>query len=117
MAERLRGRGWVVHPQIGVSGFRVDLGVVDPDAPGAFLAGVECDGATYHRAASARDRDRLRQAVLEGLGWRVLRVWSTDWWTNAQREADRLHGALDALLREGRARRTATDAAADAAEE
>jgi very-short-patch-repair endonuclease len=114
VAERLRARGWVVHPQIGVSGFRVDLGVVDPDAPGAFLAGVECDGATYHRAASARDRDRLRQAVLEGLGWRVLRVWSTDWWTNAGREADRLHAALDALLRESRAHRAAASVAAGA---
>ena len=98
VAERLRARGWVVHPQIGVSGFRVDLGVVDPDAPGAFLAGVECDGATYHRSASARDRDRLRQAVLENLGWRVLRIWSTDWWTNAQRETDRIHLSLVDLL-------------------
>jgi hypothetical protein len=78
------------------------------------LAGVECDGATYHRAASARDRDRLRQAVLEGLGWRVLRVWSTDWWTNAGREADRLHAALDELLHEGRARRAAASEAAEA---
>ncbi|MBL6459278.1 DUF3320 domain-containing protein [Belnapia sp. T6] len=98
VAERLRNRGWAIHPQIGVSGFRVDLGIVDPDAPGAFLAGVECDGATYHRSASARDRDRLRQAVLEGLGWRILRIWSTDWWTNAQRETDRVHMALTGLL-------------------
>ena len=95
---RLRAKGWVVHPQIGVSGFRIDLGVVDPDLPGAFLAGVECDGATYHRGATARDRDRLRQAVLEGLGWRILRIWSTDWWTNAGRETERLHTALEAAL-------------------
>jgi very-short-patch-repair endonuclease len=94
VAERLRARGWTLHPQIGVSGFRVDLGVVDPDAPGAFLAGIECDGATYHRSASARDRDRLRQAVLEGLGWKIERIWSTDWWTNAQRETERIHMAL-----------------------
>ncbi len=67
VAERLWGRGWVVHPQIGVSGFRIDLDVVDPDLPGSLLAGVECDGATYHRSSSARDRDRLRQMVLEGL--------------------------------------------------
>ena len=94
VAERLAARGWVVHPQIGVSGFRIDLAVVDPDASGAFLAGIECDGATYHRGATARDRDRLRQVVLERLGWRILRIWSTDWWTNAARECDRLHLAL-----------------------
>lgn len=94
VAERLSAKGWVLHPQIGVSGFRIDLGVVDPDAPGAFLAGIECDGATYHRGATARDRDRLRQVVLEGLGWRIMRIWSTDWWTNAARECERLHVAL-----------------------
>ncbi|MBP0447449.1 DUF3320 domain-containing protein [Roseomonas sp. SSH11] len=111
VAERLRARGWVVHPQIGVSGFRIDLGVVDPDAPGAFLAGVECDGATYHRGATARDRDRLRQVVLEGLGWRILRIWSTDWWTNAGRETDRLHAALEAALAEARAARSGSEEA------
>lgn len=105
VAEALRAKGWFVHPQIGVSAFRVDLGVVDPDAPGEFLAGVECDGATYHRAASARDRDRLREAVLESLGWHVLRVWSTDWWTNAHREAERLHELLGGILERNRARR------------
>ncbi|MBS0995539.1 DUF3320 domain-containing protein [Gluconobacter cerinus] len=94
----LRQRGWDVRPQIGVSRFRIDLGVVDPDMPGSFLAGVECDGATYHRSATARDRDRLRQAVLENLGWVIFRVWSTDWWLNANREVERLDQALKLRL-------------------
>jgi very-short-patch-repair endonuclease len=94
VAERLAHLGWTLHPQVGAGGFRIDLAVVDPDAPGAYLAGVECDGATYHSGATARDRDRLRQKVLEQLGWRILRIWSTDWWTNAGREAGRLHDAL-----------------------
>ena len=54
--------------------------MVDPTSPGRYLLGVECDGATYHRAATARDRDKLRQMILEDLGWRVHRIWSTDWW-------------------------------------
>ena len=112
VAARLRQLGWDVHPQVGVSGFRIDLGVVDPDAPGSYLAGVECDGATYHRGATARDRDRLRQHVLEGLGWRILRIWSTDWWTNAAREAARLDEQLRAMLDAARAGREARDAAA-----
>lgn len=78
----LRNAGWEVHPQVGCSGYRVDIGVVDRGAPGAYVLGVECDGASYHSMACARDRDRLRQAVLEGLGWKLVRVWSTDWWSN-----------------------------------
>ncbi|MDT7953735.1 MAG: DUF3320 domain-containing protein, partial [Acetobacteraceae bacterium] len=119
VAARLQRFGWMLHPQVGVSGFRIDLGIVDPDAPGSYLAGVECDGATYHRGATARDRDRLRQAVLEGLGWRILRIWSTDWWTNADREAERLDGQIRALLdraRQARAERAHADAAAIAPE-
>lgn len=73
-------KGWEVHPQIGVSFFRVDLGIVHPDEPGRYLAGIECDGATYHRSATARDRDRLREMVLTDLGWRIRRIWSTEWW-------------------------------------
>jgi hypothetical protein len=68
--------------------------VVHPDAPGRYLAGVECDGATYHRSATARDRDRLRENVLRGLGWKIHRVWSTDWWQDADRALDRLHNDL-----------------------
>jgi very-short-patch-repair endonuclease len=99
VAVRLTRLGWEVRPQIGVSGFRIDLGVVDPDAAGRFLAGVECDGATYHRSATARDRDRLRQTVLEGLGWTILRIWSTEWWANCSREMDRLDQQLKETLR------------------
>ena len=110
VAALLRLKGWQVVPQIGVSGFRVDLGIVDPDRPTIFIAGVECDGATYHRSATARDRDRLRQAVLENLGWTILRIWSTDWWTNAQRECERLDKALQALLTKTREDRAAQEA-------
>ena len=81
----LEGKGWEVHPQVGVAGFRINLGVVHPDMPGRYLVGVECDGATYHRAATARDRDRLREMVLRDLGWRIRRVWSTEWWMGVHR--------------------------------
>ena len=94
----LRNQGWEVHPQVGCSGYRIDLGVVDPRAPGRYLAGIECDGATYHSAATSRDRDRLRQHVLEGLGWKILRIWSTDWWLNPEGEIDKISQRLKAML-------------------
>jgi very-short-patch-repair endonuclease len=94
----LRRRGWTVVPQVGVTKFRIDLGIVHPDRPGDYLLGIECDGATYHSAATARDRDKVRAAILEGLGWQLLRVWSTDWWIDKQRSADRLHALIDERL-------------------
>lgn len=97
VASRIRKAGYEVHHQVGCSGYRIDLGVVDPAAPGRYLLGVECDGATYHRAATARDRDKLRQLILEGLGWKLHRIWSTDWWHDANKEIDKLLGALGSL--------------------
>ena len=94
VARTIREAGFHVHPQVGVKSFRIDLGVIDPPRPGEFILGVECDGAAYHSARSARDRDRLRQEVLEGLGWRLHRIWSTEWFRNPQRESDRLLAAI-----------------------
>ncbi len=84
--RELEKHGYECKAQIGVSGFFIDLAVVDPHKPTRFLMGVECDGATYHSAKSARDRDRLRQEILERLGWRIRRIWSTDWFMNPQAE-------------------------------
>ena len=103
----LEAKGWEVHPQVGASGFRIDLGIVHPDQPGRYLAGVECDGATYHRSATVRDRDRLREMVLTGLGWRIFRVWSLDWWHDAGTALDRLQAQLDEALADDRATRAA----------
>ncbi|EPT8337745.1 DUF4011 domain-containing protein [Enterobacter kobei] len=80
--EALNHAGFECEPQVGVAGFFIDLAVKDPGCPGRYLMGIECDGAAYHSAKSARDRDRLRQEVLERLGWRISRIWSTDWFSN-----------------------------------
>lgn len=113
VASALRTKGWEIRTQIGISGFRVDLGVVHPDRAGSYLAGVECDGARYHSSATARDRDKVRQAVLEGLGWTILRVWSTDWFANSNAIASRLHARLTELLREDRRARKTTEEESD----
>ncbi|MBG0809900.1 DUF3320 domain-containing protein [Methylosinus sp. H3A] len=104
----LEAKGWEVHPQIGVSFFRIDLGVVHPDHPGRYLAGVECDGASYHRSATARDRDRLREWVLTDLGWTIRRIWSTEWWMDAASAFDKLHARLEADLEVDRAKQVPT---------
>jgi very-short-patch-repair endonuclease len=80
--EFLTSNGYTVRKQVGCVGFRIDLAVVDKEYPGRYLLGIECDGAQYHSSKVARDRDRLRQQVLEGLGWKIYRVWSPDWYRN-----------------------------------
>ena len=102
VATRLRAAGWIVQTQVGVSRFRVDLGIVHPDEPGRFIAGVECDGATYHSSPSARDRDRVRQVILEGLGWNILRIWSTDFFQDANFAMQRVTEKLEQLLNDDR---------------
>ncbi len=99
--EGLEQQGFDCRPQIGQAGFFIDIGVVDPEKPDRYLAGIECDGANYHSSPSARDRDHLRQAVLERLGWNILRVWSTDWFRDPEATLARLVTRLEALRRSG----------------
>ncbi len=87
--------GHEVEPQVGSGEFRIDLAVVDPSTKGRFLLGIECDGARYHGAQWARDRDRLRESVLRGLGWRIHRIWSTDWFRNREVSLRRCVAAIE----------------------
>jgi very-short-patch-repair endonuclease len=90
VADALRQQGYEVAAQIGISGYFIDLAVKHPTKSDVFILGVECDGARYHSSRSARDRDRLRQSVLESLGWNIHRIWSTDWFKDSAREIARL---------------------------
>jgi very-short-patch-repair endonuclease len=94
VARDVVAAGYAVHAQVGCAGFFIDLAVVDPEEPGRYLLGIECDGASYHSARSARDRDRLRQNVLEGLGWRIHRIWSTDWFHDPEAELRKVVQAI-----------------------
>lgn len=96
VADCLRQHGYEVVAQVGVAGFFIDIGVRSRSHPDRFLVGVECDGASYHSAKFARDRDRLRQEVLEDRGWTLYRVWSTDWFGDRNRE----EGNLVSFIRE-----------------
>lgn len=97
VCKALRARGYSVKTQVGCSGYKIDLAIRDKDNPGQFLLGIECDGASYHSCATARDRDRLRQEVLEKLGWKIYRIWSTDWFKNPQKQLDKLVNYINEL--------------------
>ena len=94
--EALTAQGLQVQTQIGIAGFFIDLAVVDPEQPGRYLLGIECDGMSYHHSRSARDRDRLRQSVLESQGWTLLRIWGCDWFRQPRAQTERVLAAVEA---------------------
>ena len=95
VAAEIKKMGYEIVPEVGCSGYRIDIGVVDPVNEGCFLLGVECDGTTYKSSSSARDRDRLREQVLRQLGWRMHRVWSPAWVARRDSEIRRLKETLE----------------------
>ncbi len=98
VGDFLRVVGYHVDIQVGVAGFFIDLGLRHPKDEGSYFMGVECDGATYHSSKTARDRDRLREEVLRGRGWKLHRVWSTDWFHNRKSAQKRLLEAANGAL-------------------
>jgi len=95
VANALKQHGFDCEAQLGVAGYFIDIVVRHPDLPGGYVVGIECDGATYHSGKSVRDRDRLRQAVLEDLGWTIKRIWSTDWFRDPEREIQKIIDAIE----------------------
>ncbi|WP_428245436.1 DUF3320 domain-containing protein [Ferrovibrio sp.] len=104
VANALKANGYNVHAQVGLAGFFIDLAVADFDRPGRYVLGIECDGAAYHSSRSARDRDRLRQSVLEDHGWIIHRIWSTDWFNRPQQQLAKAIAAIEAAKEELSAR-------------
>src|ERR1700722_1885381 len=96
VAGVIKGFGYKVDKQVGSAGFKIDLAVRHPNEPGRYMLAVECDGATYHRALWARERDRMRQEVLENMGWKFHRIWSTDWFYRRGNSLEKLKTALQA---------------------
>ena len=94
VARAIAELGFAADAQVGSAGFKIDLAVKHPGQPGRYILAVECDGATYHSARWARERDRLRQEILENLGWSFHRIWSTDWFYNPKRERQKLAEAI-----------------------
>ena len=96
--DRLRQHGYEVDTQVGQSGYRIDLAVVNPHDSNKYILGVECDGAQYHSAKSVRERDVHRQKFLERRGWHIHRIWSRDWWRDSNAEIVKIRRKIDSLL-------------------
>ena len=93
-------KGYRLSTQVGCSGYRIDMAIKHPKISGQYVIGIECDGAAYHSARTARERDRLRQDVLENMGWKIYRIWSTDWIKDPVTEGQKLIEAVDRAISE-----------------
>ncbi len=100
VAERLRAAGHDCRETMDASGFFVDIAVVHPNHTDRYVLGIECDGDSYHSSQAARDRDRLKEQVLGSLGWRLHRIWSTDWFADPEYELERVLQAINDALAE-----------------
>lgn len=97
--DYLLSEGYKVHTQVGSSGYRIDMGVVHPEIQGRYVLAIECDGAAYHSSRTARDRDRLRQEILESKGWNFYRIWSTTWIHDNENEKKSLLEAIEKAIK------------------
>ncbi len=102
IASYLEENGYTVDRQIGCAGFRVDLAIVDDENPGKYILGITTDGKMYASSKVARDRDRLREQVLTGLGWKLYHLWSTDWYRNRDLGRKKLLEFVEKSIRESR---------------
>ncbi|WP_407412675.1 DUF3320 domain-containing protein [Methanobrevibacter sp.] len=103
IASFLEENGYTVDRQIGCAGFRVDLAIVDDENPGKYILGITTDGKMYSSSKVARDRDRLREQVLTGLGWKLYHLWSTDWYRNRDLGRKKLLENVEKSIRKTRA--------------
>ena len=92
VCNALRERGYDIRTQVGIGGYRIDMAAVKD---GRYVLGIECDGKLYHSSASARDRDYHRQKYLESRGWKIHRIWSSNWWHNPKNEIDKIAYLID----------------------
>ena len=94
VADALRAKGYEIDTQVGIGGYRIDIAV---RKGGKYVLGIECDGKLYSISRSARERDYHRQKYLESRGWRIKRIWSMDWWRDAEHEVYNLCSLIDSL--------------------
>ena len=100
VANQLSSKGWIIHTQVGISSYKIDLAVVNPDNPEQYLAGIECDSVNYYNSATAKDRDKLRHSVLKQLNWKIIKIWSADWYINKKDSIEKLDKQLKEIYKE-----------------
>lgn len=102
--EHLTNIGYKVDTQVGMSGYRIDLAIAHPNNPEKYILGIECDGAMYHSAPSAKERDVYRQRFLESKGWKIARIWSRNWWKDPNSEIEKIDQLIKQMVEKEKAK-------------
>lgn len=98
ISKQLRNHGYTVHTNIGCSGYKVNVGIVDDNNPSSYILGILCDGEDYRQTKTVRDREIVQTSVLQQLGWNIFRIWTMDWWENPQEVIDSIKAEINGLI-------------------
>ncbi len=97
ICRHIEDQGYKTDRMVGNSEYRIDIGVIDPSDPEKYLLGILLDGPAYGKSKTTRDRELAQVSILDGLGWKLMRIWSMDWWDNKDKELSRIDEMLDKL--------------------
>src|SRR5690606_31657420 len=100
ISKKLEEKGLQVKNNIGTSGFKVDIGIVHPQNENQYILGIIVDGEYYYNAQTTNDREMVMPAVLGGLGWKLHRIWSMDWYENSSLIVNAIVAKVQQLLEE-----------------
>ena len=94
IAEELSSYGYECRYDVGVSGFKIDVAVVDPKNRHKFILAIMCDAPSRF---SVKDRNVLQIQTLKRNNWNVLRLFSVNYYNNPKREIKKIKDVLDKL--------------------
>ncbi len=82
--QELEKLGYVVYTNLGNTDYKLSLGVYDTTL-NRYILGIECDYQAFRASDSILERDVYRIKFLESRGWKIVRVWSRDWWQSRKK--------------------------------
>ena len=85
VCRALRAEGYVTEQFVGRSNFKIDIAVSTREHPEKYILGILCDGRSYYETKTTRDREIVQPSVLRMLNWRVMRIYTIDWYENRER--------------------------------
>ncbi len=81
ISAKLEKLGYKTDLNLGNSNSKISIAIYDKQKD-RYLLGIETDEQVTKSSSSTLERDVFRNEFLKSKGWKVVRVWSRDWWHN-----------------------------------